>query len=315
MGLRKKSNEPVIDPCMGDPGAARLRDALTRQDWPTAREVVIAAGHPDDRAFYLEVGGSVPGVQDWIGNWTGSDPLAQLVRGCHAVAWAWEARGALAAQYTRDEQFTLFFDRLRLAESYLYDVTTRLPEEPVAWSFLIRTARGLQLPVEDEEFRFTEAVRRHPTNLKAHAEFMQSLCAKWGGSDEQMFRFARGAASRSPGGNMLAYLVALCHLEIHLGLRGAERSSYVRRPDVQADLRAAAAHSIWNPAAEFRPGWPLPLNVFAMAFDLSGDRQAAASVFERLGGNVTTFPWGYLGGLRGTEKRFAEARKRALGAR
>jgi hypothetical protein len=296
---------------MGDPTATRLCDALTRRDWPAARDILLGADHPDDRAFYLEICGTAPGVQEWIGAWAVDEPLAQLVRGCHAVGWAWEARGGYQAKYTRDEQFRLFFERLRFAESYLYDVTGRAPDEVAAWAFLVRTARGLQLPLDDAEFRFREAVKRHPTNLKAHAEMMQTLCKKWSGSHERMHQFAREAATRSPAGSMLPYLVALAHLEVTVDLTDAQGSQYMARPDVRTDLRTAAGHSIWHPAAEFRPGWPLHLNTFALAFSLSGDLPAAASVFERIGENVTEHPWGYLGG--GNEaKSFAAARKQAL---
>lgn len=96
-----------------------------------------------------------------------------------------------------------------------------------------------------------------------------------------------------------------------LGRAGCTARSAGTRPDVRTDLRAAAGHSIWHPAAEFRPGWPLHLNTFALSFSLSGDLPAAASVFERLGENVTAYPWGYLGG--GNEaKSFVAARKQAF---
>jgi hypothetical protein len=298
MRLRRRPAEPTlaIDPCMGDQQARRFLDALTSADWPTAREILARTDHPDDRAFLLDVGGSAPGVQHWIGSVAGDDPLAQLVRGCHAVAWAWEARGAYGAQYTQREQFRLFFERLRTAETCLYDVVARTPDEPVAWAFLVRTARGLQLPLEDGEFRFRQAIERHSTNLKAHHEWMQTQCEKWSGSHDQMHRFARDAAGHSPDGSMLHALIPLAHLEVLIHLEGTAARLYVTRPNVQEDLRIAAGLSIWHPAAEFRPGWPVYLNTFAVAFSQAGDRPAAKAVFDRLGDQVTGFPWGYLGG-------------------
>ena len=96
MRLRRRSvSQPtlVADPCLRDSAARRLYDALEHRDWPTARAVLAAAEHPDARAFYLEVCGAVPDVQLWIGHHAYHDGLAQLVRGAHAVAWAWDARG------------------------------------------------------------------------------------------------------------------------------------------------------------------------------------------------------------------------------
>lgn len=316
MRLRRRSNEPQlpIDPYLGDPTARTLGEALTNRDWPTAREILVRAEHPDDRAFLLECGGKAPGVQDWIGPIAADDPLAQLVRGVHGTAWAWEARGAYRAQYTQADQFRLFFERLRIAESCLQDAAARLPDDSAPWAFLVRTARGLQLPLEDGDFRFRQAVDRHPTHLYAHAQWMQTLCKKWSGSDEWMHQFARDAAARGSDGSMLHTLVVQAHLEVFLDLDVGADAAYMARPDVRADLRTAAGLSIWHPAAEFRPGWPLYFNTFAMAFSLSGDLPAAATVFEQLGDLVTDDPWGYLGG--GVEARsFVKARELAFADR
>ncbi|MFC5264475.1 hypothetical protein ACFPJ1_20385 [Kribbella qitaiheensis] len=314
MRLRRRMTAPMpeIDPFMGDPTARMLCEALTERDWPMARDILVRAEHPDDRAFFLEVCGSAPGVQNWIGHLAADDPLAQLVRGCHAVAWAWRARGGYGAQYTRDEQFRLFFERLRIAETCLDDVIARTPDEVTAWAFLVRTARGLQLPLEDGEFRFRQAIERHPTNLKAHGEWMQTLCKKWSGSHEWMHHFARDAAARGSDGSMLHSLVVLAHLEQMIDLEGAAAEHYMARADVRADLRTAAGLSIWHPAAEFRPGWPVYFNTFAVAFSQSGDLSAATPVFQRLGDNITDHPWDYLPG--NNAKLFSAARAQALAA-
>jgi hypothetical protein len=314
MRLRRRASEPgpEIDPCMGDQTAGMLRQALTNRDWSAARDILVRAEHPDDRAFLLDTGGAAPGVQDWIGPIAADDPLAQLVRGCHATHWAWEARGGYRSQYTQTEQFRLFFERLRVAENCLHDVIARTPDEVAAWAFLVRTARGLQLPLEDGEFRFRQAIERHTTNLKAHGEWMQTLCKKWSGSHEWMHHFARDAAARGSDGSMLHTLVVLAHLEQMIDLEGAAADHYMARPDVRADLRTAAGLSIWHPAAEFRPGWPVYLNTFAVGFSRSGDLSAAAAVFEQLGDNITEHPWGYLGGDKA--KSFTTARANAFAA-
>ncbi|NIK55126.1 hypothetical protein [Kribbella shirazensis] len=295
---RRKETQPelVADPCLGDPTARRLFEALAKRNWSEARAVLAAAEHPDDRTFYLEVCGAVPGVQNWIGHFAGDDPLAQLVRGAHAVQWAWDARGGYQAQYTAEDRFVVFFERLRIAESALYDVVRADPDEVSAWAFLIRTARGLQLPLEDGEYRYVEATKRFPFHWKANFEWMQTQCEKWYGSEERMHRFAREVATRAPGGSMIPALVALAHLETTLPLNEQQLTAYMTRADVRADLRTAAGHSIWHPGAVFRPDAPQALNIFAMAFTLSEDPAAAAPVFAQLGDQPTAVPWGYLPG-------------------
>ena len=315
MRFRRRVVRPlVVDPCMGDATAKQLRDALVGRDWPAARVILDRATHPDDRAFYLRVCASVPGVQEWIEDYVITEPdstLPLLVRGCHAVGWAWEARGSLDVEDTRPEQFAIFHDRLRIAERCLNDVVIRDPDEVAAWAFLIRTARGLRLSIDDGRFRYEQAVRRHPTNLVAHYELMQTLCAKWGGSDDEMHRFSRAAADRAPAGNLLPYLVAVAHLEIMVDLPAADRTGYIAANNVRGDLRAAAQRSIWHPDADLRPGWQEPGNAFAMAFDISGDQASAAQAFDLIGDVVTAQPWLYLGG--DTARHFAAARQRATG--
>jgi hypothetical protein len=125
---------------------------------------------------------------------------------------------------------------------------------------------------------------------------MQSLCQKWWGDHEQMHRFARDIATSSAGGSMLHALVPLAHLEITLDLDPNQTTGYMTRPDVRADLRTAAELSIWHPAADVRPGWQFPFNIFAGAFCLSADPAAASAIFQRLGDRPTDVPWGYLPG-------------------
>jgi hypothetical protein len=315
MRFRRQVVRPlVVDPCMGDATAVRLRDALGRQDWPATRSVLGRATHPDDRAFYLGVCASVPDVQEWIADYVITEPdstLPLLVRGCHAVGWAWEARGQLDVEDTRPEQFAVFHERLRIADRCLNDVVIRDPDEVAAWAFLIRTARGLRLSIDDGRYRYEQAVRRHPTNLKAHYELMQTLCAKWGGSDDEMHRFARAAADRAPAGNLLPYLVAVAHLEMMVDLQGGDLAGYVVGHNVRAQLRNAAERSIWHREADLRPGWQEPGNAFAMAFGISGDQASAARAFDQVGDVVTAQPWAYLGG--DAAKVFAAARQRATG--
>lgn len=76
------------------------------------------AADPDEMAFLMEAVGGVDGIQDWIGDWMDAEPestLPVLVAGCHAVRWAWEARGGKRAKYTTAAQFKSFHERLHYA--------------------------------------------------------------------------------------------------------------------------------------------------------------------------------------------------------
>jgi hypothetical protein len=128
-----------------------------------------------------------------------------------------------------------------------------------------------------------------------------------------MLQFARDLATHSPDGSMLHALVALAHVEVGRGLETKNGDAYMRSAGVRADLRTAAEHSIWHPAADIRPGWPVPFNIFALAFGLSADTAAASTVFQQLGDNPTLFPWGYLPGE--PTQIFLDARARIMSSR
>jgi hypothetical protein len=258
---------------------------------------------PDDRAFYLRVCADVGGVQDWIEEWIAADrdsTLPLLVRGAHAVHWAWEARGAARAEYTGKDQFEGFFRRLKLAENCLDEVVERDPADTTAWAFLVLSARGRQVDRAEMQRRWAGVVATHPHHFMAHVQKLQYLCDKWFGSDEEMFAFARETVAASPPGSPLGRLVADAHMEKWLSLDAGEDAEYMARQDVRDDLLAAANHSVFHPAYRERSTWLTVSNAFACAFALSGQPEPALRLFEILGDRVTRDPWNYYNGDPGT---------------
>ncbi|MFG3302474.1 DUF4034 domain-containing protein [Micromonospora chersina] len=287
-----------VDPTMGDPTARALSEALARRDWRTGRDVLVTVTDPDHQAFCLHAAGRVPGVQEWIGEWADAEPRATLpllVRGTHAVHWAWEARGGASSSLTSQEQFREFRKRLTFAENLLDEVAARDPDDTTARAFLVTSARGRQVDRDEAARRFADVVARHPWHRLAHVQMLQYRCAKWFGSDDEMFEFARSAAAKAPAASGLAHLVAAAHLEMWLKLPAGEDDAHLRDPEVLAELRAAADHSVRHPEHGRYPGWPQPHNNFAMCFAVGGDHAAAAERFGALGDLVTELPWSYLG--------------------
>ncbi|MBF9132873.1 DUF4034 domain-containing protein [Plantactinospora sp. S1510] len=301
--FRKRRERPtptpglVIDPAYGDPQARALINALSIQDWRTARDILTAETDPDTRAFLMEAVGKVDDVQDWIGEWVGAEPdstLPMLVQGCHAVHWAWEARGGKRAEYTGQDQFREFFRRLRIAENLLDDVVARDPDDVTAWTWLVTSSRGRQVDADEARRRFDEVVKRHPGHVVAHEQRLQYLCAKWFGSEEQMFSFAREATAAAPDGSVLPELLAVAHIEKWLEMPGEESDAYMQSGEVRADLLTAAEKSIFHPAFRRPSGWVPRVSTFALALELAHEFEAAARVFELLGDNVSEWPWLYV---------------------
>ena len=303
------------DPAGGDPAARALIDALAGRDWRAARDVLAATTDPDARAFLMEAAGEVDGVQDWIREWIDAEPestLPLLVRGCHGVHWAWEARGAERAEYTKEEQFREFFHRLRIAENALDEVVARDPGDTTARTWLVTSSRGRQVDADEARARFDAVVARHPSHVVAHEQRMQYLCKKWFGSHEQMFAFAREATAAAPAGSLLPELIHVAHVEMWLSLPAGEDAAYIGSPEVVAELHAAAEKSVFHPAFERRHGWIPRATAFAMGFHLAGESAAAARVFDMLGDNAGGWIWGYLGD---DVTQFLEAREIAYANR
>ncbi|GLZ05374.1 hypothetical protein Acsp03_28400 [Actinomadura sp. NBRC 104412] len=289
---------PTIDPCVHDPAAADLYEALRLRDRWWADDFLQAVTDPDERAFYLSVCASVPGLQDWIGTWTRAEPrstLPLLVRGAHALNWAWEARSEAYAAHGEEHRFPGFSERLELAEACLGEVAARDPGETAAWTFLLACARGGRVKPDEARRRFERVVELHPGHLRAHTEMQTYLCERWYGSHEEMFAFARASVSKAAPGSPLGRLVADAHVEVWRSLPAAQAQAYITQEEVRADLRAAADHSIRHPAYRPQVGWPEVHNAFAFAFALAGDLPAAKEEFQLIGDCATRFPWEYLG--------------------
>ncbi|MGH3390006.1 MAG: hypothetical protein ACRDOO_14140, partial [Actinomadura sp.] len=255
---REPSDIPTLDPALGDPAAARLLADLERRDWRAAHEFLRAVDDPDDLQFYVSLSSRTQGLQAWIGEWADAEPrshLPMLVRGAHAVEWAWMARGAAWAKDTSAAQFRIFERRLRLAHQCLTEATARNPHDPTAWSELIVCGVGMGLGLDEAGRRFREAVARYRWHIGAHDGLFMQLCRKWGGSDELMHRFAAETAAAAPPHTGLAVLVANAHVQRWLFIeRDAGGLEHLRRPETRADLHAAADRSVRHPAYRRRPG-------------------------------------------------------------
>lgn len=296
-GRASTAQLPVIDPAQGDPVAARLVAAAKQGDWRTLSAVLSAVEHPDDHMFSVKAAAFTSGVERWVDDWVAAEPrsvLPLLIKGAHAIDWAWEARGGGRADTVGDEAFKLFFRRLKLAEDCLDEVTERDPDSATAWAFLVILGRGRQLGIEETRRRFEEVRRRHPWHLQAHDHMLQQLCRKWGGSHELMHEFAGQTLAAMPAGSPLGRLTAIAHLEHWLDLPPEEDLRYIGSAEVRAQLHAAADRSVRHPDYVRRPGWPSVHNAFAMAFAFSSEWVAAGEQFDLLGDLVTEWPWEYM---------------------
>jgi hypothetical protein len=270
---------------------------MAAADWPTVQTILRQATGHDDLSFLIGAAAGVPASEQWLPDIVRNnldDPLPLLVQGVRHIGWAWEARTGRLAEYVDADQFALFFERLRIAEDCLQSVVRREPDNATAWASLITTARGLQLGPAESRRRFDQAIMAHPGHLTAHNMMLQNLCAKWSGSHEAMFDFARTAFSGAAPGSDLGVMIAYAHLERMITYDTvAEMFGYLRSAEVATELAAAADRSVRHAQYKRTRYWAVVHNTFAAVLGVSRQWRAAAYMFDVVEDTVTESPWRY----------------------
>lgn len=276
---------------LGDRRVLALVQAADAGDW----EAVKAALAPFDLGREHQLLGELAqmeGVQDWIGRAVEEDAehraTALLISGARHVRWGWEARTAACAANVTRQQWRVFHERLHVAEEHLFEAAESRPEWVTPWRLLVTSGRGMSLGAVINETRRDAALRRDPLDLETHLEWVSQLQPRWGGEPGQALAFARDALARAPEGNRLGCVIARAHIEDWIE-SGAEDCLESR--EIQAELRAAADHSILHPAYPRRLGWQHDFNMFALALSLAGERHTVRRVFQTLDGAYTSWPW------------------------
>jgi len=296
-----RAPEPQVDPTLGNPEAQLVRALLAQGDWRQADNVLEQMRDWDLRDLVAAAASEQPGRPEWIEAWTNERPSSAsgwLVRGAHTVQWAWEARGARTADQTETTAFALFHRRLADSEDDLGRAAQLAPDDPTPHVWRLVAGRGLELSLNDLWGHFQTAVRLHPEHRFAHNHFLQACCRKWGGSDEQMFEFARAAANAAPVGSSLNTLIAEAHIERWLGIamfREGDPGPYFRQAAVQSEIQQAADRYLRSSQARLTPRTPWDRNLFTFCFVQMGDVQSAQTEFRALGPLVTAHPWQYVG--------------------
>ena len=299
-----------FDDDLGDPAAHALRDQLEEGRITEAAAWLAAVRQWDARAFYVDCASRWSGRPAWLDPWVASSSasaLPLLVRGDHAIHWAWAARGnawepAPGAEAT-------FEERLLLAESDLRHAAELDPGDPTAPCLLIRVARGRRLSLAEKFDTFQMLVARDPRHRRGHAEMLRSLTEKWGGSHDLMFQFARSARDGAPAGSPLHTLIVEAHIERWLVAdREGPDADYWHRPAVVEDVSEAAAAYLAAPPVEATPLDIIDRSHFAFAFSAMGEWVAARRHFQAMS-LPYRWPWAMFGD---PAELITQARSRAL---
>jgi hypothetical protein len=289
-----------IDPWLGDDRTRAYVDALSGSDWVAGASMLDPAAASIEIREHLTGGhvmGLVAGRPEGFDAWVAARPdsaTARLARGSHGISWGWEIRGGGYAKSVKQDAWAVFHERLREAEGDLFGAVELDPQDPLPWSALITSGRGLSIPKEELILRFEEAIRRSPGLPGAHFGVLQGLCQKWSGSHDEMFAFARERAGSAPDGSRLHGLVATAHMERWMADRDEPaRKPYFVDPDVRAELVSHAHRSVLHPAWRDEADTVATLNMFACLLRLAGEQDLAQAVGMRIGRRRTQTPWAF----------------------
>jgi hypothetical protein len=313
---------PPTDPLVGDAAAHRFRAELAAGRWQEFHDFLEATRDWNSREFYVSRLAALDERPAWLAEWAAARPassLPWLFRGAQGIDWAWKARGNGRARTVAEDAWPVFYARLVEADRDLARAAALDDEDPTPHAEGIRIALGLQLGPAEKRKRFTEAIRRFRWHRTAHALMIQATADKWGGSEREMFEFARWASSQAPEGSDIHVTIPLAHLEQWLSLpaKSADgqpvQSRYFRDGQVRAEIWRAADRSVRSP--HYQPGryTPIDRNAFAMCFYLMRDYQAQLDQMGLIGPLVTASPWQYQGDPGFAYERARTTALRAIG--
>jgi hypothetical protein len=317
---KEQRKGPPTDPLVGDAVAHRFRAELAAGRWQEFHDFLEATRDWESRDFYVVRLSDIAGRPGWLDEWVAArpySPLPFLFRGNHGAHWAWEARGSGRANTVAQDSWPVFFSRLVDADRDLAKAAAMDDEDPTPHARSIIVANGLQLGQAEKRKRFGEAVRRYRWHRNAHVSMVQVVAAKWGGSNEEMFEFARSASAQAPEGLSVHAVIPLAHLEQWLNLPResddgkARQLQYFRGGAVGAEILRAADRSVRSPRYVRSRFTPVDRNIFAMCFWLMKDFNAQLEQMRQIGLLISSFPWSYQGDPGWAYER---ARTRALTA-
>lgn len=313
-------NPAPIDDDFGDPGPAAFAAALRRDDWVSARATLLAMSNVS-RSFaissnHLDEEPPVATAERWVAE-APDDGVGHLVLGSLLVDWAWEARGGGYVDTVAENAWDVFFGRLQRAEPTLIHASRLIPASVEPWVALIRCGIGLQVPLEELTGRFDEGQRREPFHPGLVGSTLQMLCAKWHGSHDQMFAFARMVAAEAPDGSAAIGALPMAYLEYVLqnarDMPLEDACKLISGMDVRQELRAAAERSIFHPSFVPDAFGLSAANKFLVAFYQGDHDLETERVLGLLRGRYCSMPFRYFGDPGRMNRKAEILTARALG--
>jgi hypothetical protein len=298
---------PPRDPLHGEERATRiLKELIYSDDWKQAHEFLLNVEGVELRGWYcaaLNVGLKEWSDRDYLDTWVGAvgqgSSIPHLFRGINRLYWAWEARGSGLGETVTDERAELFVQRLALAQADFQQALQVDPLDPAPLGWLIAIAKGAGLALAEIATLYARSRQVAPLHVPNAVAMLSALNAKWQGSHEQMFAFARERGGEAPEGHLLHGLIADAHIErwLHYLIDEDEQAAaaYFKGREVREELEIAFERCLGSANPPSNPQAVQIWNDFAFCFWRMDDRIRAKRCFSTLERkHVTEFPWEYV---------------------
>lgn len=298
--LEDPEESDYVDPddVLDDLDARAARDAALKGDWRPAAHLLAATSDPQSRYDRIEVLATASLRRgSWLDAWfreRPNDPNVLALRAHAALQRAWEYRGA--EWEAKDPE--RFLETLDDAEALAREALVADPTDPCPYATLVALARGQQVDPAELDRRLAALRAVVPDHVQGHEQALQYKCAKWFGSSEEMFAFAREASSRARPGSSLNLLIVVAHLEhwADLSTRSTGRAdAHMAAEPVRAEIAEAVRR--WESGVD----GPSPVgraqghNLLAFTSWLAKDPAAARPHLARTREHLATWPWGVVG--------------------
>lgn len=248
----------ITDRCWADDSLDHLCDMVQQQDAATRLEMVLThlrplRNHPDQHtqaSDAVDLTSALEPLRSRIQDpRTPADDRADLLAllGHALTLVAWKIRGTGPASSVGKKARAGFREHLEEADEALIAALQIYPQHPGAATSRLRTARGLGAEGGEWWARFHLATSVQPTLFKAHDLMLMALCAKWYGSDEDMFGFGHMVAQEAPPGDPVVAMLPMAHGEYINSVQGGRttlgprppRPEQLRRQDEEAVMAAS----------------------------------------------------------------------------
>ena len=314
----QESTDAVYDRCRGDESLRASYQAAVAGQWQHLDSFM--AGRNDGWLVSSVLTGDGSAVrietfQEWATHAPSARALSML--GWMQIQAAWAIRGNGLANTVSKESFGSFKEGLQHAEGTLQQAVAMDPDLADPWVPLMTTSRGLQMGQRELQRRFDECQRNEAFRPDACGQMLQGLCAKWGGSHDKMFEFARHIDANASPDSPSHVALPSAHYEFAAYTDDLKPSDHYKTADVAAEIESAAERYLAatppNPLAAHLG----PLNYFVWAIQPHDKRSAklASECIARINGRPTSTPWdmwkGDIGSTYGntSRRRLKEAAK------